>query len=148
YGYTTADLAAAERHAGPIRLHYTDGAAFVADCPNRYDIVVVDLPDERPHQPDAQLNRLYAVPFLRRCADLLTDGGVVVAQTGSPAMWRDATLRAGWGRFKAVFAQVIPYICDEHEWAFLIGRRTAASQPVTDMLARLPHLPVSPTSID
>ena len=148
YGYTPAELDAAERHDGLIRLHYADGVAFVADCSHRYDIIVVDLPDERPDQPDAQINRLYTVPFLQRCADLLTDGGVVVTQAGSPAVWRDATLRAGWERFHAVFAQVVPYASDEHEWTFLIGRRTAASEPVTDMLRSFPQLAVRPSSID
>jgi spermidine synthase len=148
YGYTPAELDAAERYIGPVRVHYTDGAGFVADCSRRYDIVVVDLPDERPDQPDAQINRLYAVPFLQRCADLLTAGGVVVSQAGSPAVWRDATLRAAWERFTAVFAQVVPYASDEHEWTFLIGRRTAASDPVADMVTRFPELPVRPSSID
>lgn len=148
YGYTPAELAAAERHEGPVRVHYADGAEFVERCDQRYDVVVVDLPDERPGEPAAQLNRLYAAPFLRQCADLLADGGVVVSQSGSPAMWRDDTLRAAWLRFQDVFAQVVPYISDEHEWAFLIGRREAVADPVGEMVARLAQLHVAPTSID
>ncbi|MGI5131140.1 adenosylmethionine decarboxylase [Pseudonocardia sp. CA-107938] len=148
YGYTPTQLDAAERGDGPVRVHYADGLRFVEDCQASYDVVVVDLPDERPDQPDAQLNRLYTVPFLKRCADLLTDGGVVVSQAGSPAMWRDGTLRAAWHRFHDVFAQVVPYVSDEHEWAFLCGRRVAVPDPAGLMIDRLGDISWRPTSLD
>ncbi|HXV94341.1 MAG TPA: spermidine synthase [Pseudonocardia sp.] len=148
YGYTPAALAAAERHCGPVRVHYTDGAEFVAGCPERYDVVVVDLPDERPGEPDAQLNRLYGAGFLTRCAGLLRPGGVVVSQAGSPALWRDGTLRAAVERFGEVFAQVVPYVSDEHEWAFLSGRTVAGPDPVGEMTARLAESALRPASID
>jgi spermidine synthase len=148
YGYTPDELAAAERHEGPMRLHYADGHTFVEETGERYDVVVVDLPDERPDEPDAQINRLYRAEFLRRCAALLTDGGVVVSQAGSPALWRNATLRAARDRFAEVFAQVVPFVSDEHEWVFLSGRTAAAADPVAAALARLDRLALPPTSID
>lgn len=148
YGYSPEELAAAERHAGPVRVHYGDGLAFVAETASRYDIVVIDLPDERPDDPDAQLNRLYDAAFLRRCADLLTDGGVVTSQAGSPALWRSATLRAALDRFGEVFGQVVPYVSDEHEWAFLTGRRVAGPDPVGEMTQRLARLGGPPATLD
>ena len=148
YGYTPTELAAAERHEGQLRVHYRDGEEFVRTANQRYDIVVLDLPDERPADPTAQLNRLYTASFVSHCAELLTDGGVVVCQSGSPALWRNATLRAGWDRFTAVFAQVVAYVSDEHEWAFLIGRRTASPDPTEEMIIRLARFSPTPTSID
>jgi spermidine synthase len=153
YGYSPDELTVAERHEGPVRVHYADGHTFVEEAAVRsdgggYDVVVVDLPDERPDEPDAQLNRLYRPSFLRRCADLLTDGGVVVCQAGSPALWRNATLRAAWDRFHEVFAQVVPFVSDEHEWAFLTGRMTASADPVAEAVSRLDRLTSRPTSID
>jgi spermidine synthase len=148
YGYSPDELTAAERHDGPVRLHYADGHIFVGEATGDYDIVVVDLPDERPDEPDAQINRLYRPSFLRRCAGLLTDGGVVVCQAGSPALWRNATLRAAWDRFHEVFAQVVPFVSDEHEWAFLTGRMTASADPVGEAVSRLDRLGPRPTSID
>lgn len=154
YGYTPSTLAAAERAEGPVRVHYTDGVAFVADRlrhrrdEDGYDIVVVDLPDERPTEPGAGHNRLYTAEFLTRCRKLLRDGGVVVSQAGSPARWRDATLRAALDRFQQVFAQVVPYVCAEHEWAFLIGRQVDATDPVAEMEQRLADLPYRPVTID
>ncbi|WP_214365073.1 adenosylmethionine decarboxylase [Pseudonocardia sp. H11422] len=150
YGYTPDQLAAAERHEGPVRVHYEDGRAFVEHTPDRWDVIVLDLPDERPDEPEAQLNRLYAADFLARCAQRLTDGGVVVCQAGSPALWRDATLRAAWRRFDDVFGPggVVYAGSDEHEWAFLIGCPAAPADPVAAMAARLAALPVPPASID
>jgi spermidine synthase len=148
YGYTPAELAAAERHEGPVRVHYADGADFVARCTERYDVVVVDLPDERPGEPGAQLNSLYSRDFLARCAALLTRGGVVVSQAGSPALWRAATLRAAWDRFHAVFGQVVPYTSDEHEWTFLVGRREPVADPAGEMIGRLAGWPAGPVTID
>ncbi len=148
YGYTPAELAAAERHDGPVRMHYDDGAAYVQRCRERYDVIVVDLPDERPDEPDAQLNRLYTTDFLTRCAGLLAAGGVVVSQAGSAALWRDDTLRAAWERFHAVFAQVGYYGSDEHEWSFLTGRCSAGPDPVAEMVGRLDTWHPAPVSID
>jgi spermidine synthase len=148
YGYSPQELAAAERPDGPVRVHYGDGLAFVAETADRYDVVVVDLPDERPDDPDAQLNRLYSAAFLGRCAELLTDGGVVVSQAGSPALWRNATLRAALDRFREVFGQVVPYVSDEHEWAFLSGRRVPGPDPVGEMAQRLGGLGFRPATFD
>ncbi|MEQ3553676.1 adenosylmethionine decarboxylase [Pseudonocardia nematodicida] len=132
YGYTPETLAAAERGDGPIRLTYGDGRQFVLDATERWDLIVVDLPDERPDEPDAQINRLYDAEFVQACADRLTDGGVLVYQAGSPAVWRDATLRSAWQRFDAVFGATggrgVYIGCEEHEWAFLAGVR----EPMTD----------------
>ncbi|NMH92197.1 adenosylmethionine decarboxylase [Pseudonocardia bannensis] len=150
YGYTPGRLAAAERHEGPVHVHYGDGREFVERAAGRYDVIVVDLPDERPDEPEAQLNRLYAADFLAGCAQRLTEGGVVVCQAGSPALWRDATLRAAWRRFHDVFGPggVVYAGSDEHEWAFLVGCPAAPADPVTTMVARLATLPVPPATID
>ena len=64
YGYTVDELRRAEQGLGPVKVHYCDGADFVDRVPESYDVVVVDLPDERAD--GAQHNRLYEVEFLRR----------------------------------------------------------------------------------
>ncbi|GEL21308.1 hypothetical protein PSU4_02620 [Pseudonocardia sulfidoxydans NBRC 16205] len=139
YGYTPETLAAAERGDGPVRVHYADGLRWVRGDGPRYDVIVVDLPDERPDDAENQLNRLYTHRFLADCRARLTDGGVVVSQAGSAAAWRDATLRAAWDRFHDVFAQVRYVGSDEHEWSFLIGGEDLADLD----LAVLPYAPVS-----
>ena len=131
YGYTTAELERAERGEGPIRMSYQDGWDFLRQAGERgerYDVVVIDLPDEND-DPDGQHNRLYGNDFLLRCVNLLADGGVVTCQAGCPTLWRNETLLAAWYRFHKIFGTVLYYGSDEHEWAFLTGRADRVADP-------------------
>jgi spermidine synthase len=133
YGYTPAELARAERGEGPVRLSYQDGWEFLAEAERlgeRYDVIVIDLPDENT-DPAAQHNRLYGEGFLARCARLLSPGGVVTCQAGCPTLWRNETLRAAWYRFHDVFGSVLYFGSDEHEWAFLSGRADRVEEPAS-----------------
>jgi spermidine synthase len=139
YGYTPAELAAAERAAGPVRVRYADGWEFVAGATG-YDVIAVDLPDERAGEP-AQHNRLYGEEFLRRCAAAVRPGGVVCSQAGCPTLWRNAALRGMWERFRSVFGTVVYYGSDEHEWAFLSGRDTGDPTLRPERLGALTYRP-------
>ena len=151
YGYTPAELAAAEAGDGPVRMHYADGWQFLADAAargDRWDVVIVDLPDEPVEVTDpAQHARLYGAEFLRRCADVLTPGGVVCSQAGCPTLWRNDTLQRMTDRFDDVFATVLPYCSDEHEWAYLSGRMQPVDDPVALAISRLDRFPEL-TSVD
>ncbi len=143
YGYSVDELSRAERGIGPIAVHYCDGSGFVDRSTMPYDIVVIDLPDERTEP--AQHNRLYAVDFLERCRGI---GAVVVGQAGCPTLWRNETLHRSWQRFHESFATVVYFGSDEHEWAFLSGVSGAADNPIAAMSARLPTLAYRPQTID
>jgi spermidine synthase len=138
-------LAAAERGDGPIRVHYTDGWEFIRTSTEKYDIVMVDLPDEQDGT-DAQHNRLYGVEFLELCKGLLAPGGVVAYQGGCPTLWRNSTLVQCWSRFEKVFSSPVYFGSDEHEWAFFFG--TALQSPVETMVSNYANLPYRPKSID
>ncbi|WP_245783174.1 MULTISPECIES: spermidine synthase [Amycolatopsis] len=142
YGYTPEELAAAERGDGAVRVHYRDGWEFLGDCEPGYDVVVIDLPDEND-DPAAQHNRLYGAEFLARCAAVLAPGGVVSSQAGCPTMWRNDTLITAWRRFTEAFGTVVYYGSDEHEWAFLSGRREPGEPDL-----RLEELAYRPETID
>ncbi|PXY28067.1 spermidine synthase [Prauserella muralis] len=147
YGYSPEELAAAERGDGPVRVHYQDGWQFLASTTQRYDVVVIDLPDEN-FDPEAQHNRLYGEEFLRRCSEVLTPGGVVACQAGCPTLWRNDTLIAAWQRFHEVFGTVVYFGSDEHEWAYLSGRADSRQDPVGEMVATLREARYRPASID
>lgn len=150
YGYSPAELKAAVTGDGPIRVHYGDGLAFVDEALQngaRYDIVLVDLPDERDDDPEAQHNRLYGKDFLAQCRDLLTDGGALVCQAGCPTLWRNTTLKRCWQRFTETFPTVGYFGSDEHEWAFLTGVNRELD-PLTTQVARLAELAYRPQWID
>jgi len=146
YGYTPEELAAAEKGEGPVRVRYTDGWEHIRTTSERYDIVLVDLPDER--EEEAQHNRLYGEEFLRMCKALLTPGGVVVTQAGCQTMWRNSTLIRSWQRFNDVFDTVAYYGSDEHEWAYLFGRADEVADPTALMTERLPSCGYRPETID
>lgn len=150
YGYTVDELAAAERGDGNVRMHFRDGWEFLAeaaDASRRYDVVVIDLPDEND-DPEAQHNRLYGKDFLLRCAGVLTDGGVIACQIGCPTVWRNDTLRRGWDRFRETFGTVVHYGSDEHEWSFLSARVDRLDNPTERLIAGLRSTHYRPVSID
>lgn len=145
YGYTSAELARAERGEGPVRVHYVDGWEYVHTCAEKYDVVLVDLPDEQDGT-DAQHNRLYGKEFLEQCRSLLTPGGVVAYQGGCPTLWRNSTLVKCWRRFEEVFPTPVYFGSPEHEWAFFFG--TDVEAPLETMVAQLETLPYRPVSVD
>lgn len=146
YGYSPGELAAAETGDGPIRMHFVDGFSHIATTAERYDVVVVDLPDERDEA--AQHNRLYETEFLRLCRALLRPGGVFVSQAGCQTLWRNTTLIRMWQRFHTVFDSVTYYGSDEHEWAYLFGRVDPVDDPAALMCARLAACGYRPRTID
>ncbi|MET1075578.1 MAG: spermidine synthase [Umezawaea sp.] len=146
YGYTTSELAAAEAGDGPVRVKYVDGWEYIRTTSEKYDIVLVDLPDER--EEEAQHNRLYGEEFLRMCKALLTPGGVVVTQAGCQTMWRNKTLIRSFQRFNDVFDTTVYYGSDEHEWAYLFGRADVVEDPTALMTERLATSGYQPETID
>lgn len=143
YGYSSDELRSAEQGLGPVTMHYRDGWDFVDRCASSYDIVVVDLPDERPEP--AQHNRLYDNGFLEMCREI---GRVVVGQAGCPTLWRSETLHRSWRRYHETFGTTVYFGSDEHEWAFLSGLGDPVVNPVALMSERLPTLAYHPQTID
>jgi spermidine synthase len=144
YGYTIEELLRAEKGLGPVTVHYRDGWDFVCRATVSYDIVVVDLPDERTDA--AQQNRLYDADFLEMCRDI---GRVVVYQAGCPTLWRNESLQLSWRRFHEIFHTVVYFGSDQHEWAFLCGLAGPVREdPVAAMSARLPTLAYRPRTLD
>ncbi len=146
YGYTEAELADAVAGKGPVHVHYADGWDFLAKAEPGYDVIVIDLPDERVE--DAQHNRLYESEFLQKCKALLAPGGVISVQAGCATMWRNETLKRSWQRFHENFETVVYYGSDEHEWSFLFGLAVELDDPVAVMTERLATSSYKPESID
>ena len=111
YGFGIEEVREAERGDGPICLHYADGADFVRDSlrkGSRYDVIVLDLPEEHEDDSGASHNALYTREFLALCRDLLVPGGVVSTHVSRsylslPAQDSIDTLRHPWRRFGDVF---------------------------------------------
>jgi spermidine synthase len=88
------------------RLIINDAASFVAECRDRYDVILVDSTDPVPTGPGQVL---FAGDFYANCWRLLSSNGIMVAQYGIPFLHLDA-LRNGRMKLAAIFPDVAFYI--------------------------------------
>jgi spermidine synthase len=96
-----------------------DAKAFLRESPERYDVVIIDLPD-----PDSlDLMHLYSVDFYRLIKHRLTHEGMVVTQASSPDFSRKAFLCI-MKTMEAAGLSTLPYhnhIPTMGEWGWVLG---------------------------
>ena len=108
-----------------VSLHFADAQRFLEEDPQRYDVIIVDVPDPLENGPAYQI---FTQEFYRLALDRLTDQGLVVAQAGhtGPAYYEQcfpAVVRT----MNQVFPHVFP--CEAYvpsfgsEWGFVMGSR-------------------------
>lgn len=81
-----------------FELVIADGAAFVKDAREQWDVILVDSTD-----PIGPGEVLFTDAFYRDCARLLADGGILVNQNGVPFMQLDEVRRTA-SAFAGIFA--------------------------------------------
>ena len=87
-----------------LNLVIADGAEFVRDCADRFDVIIVDSTD-----PVGPGEVLFTDTFYGRAKTCLADGGILVTQNGVPFLQGEEltnTMRA----FKALFADATCYM--------------------------------------
>jgi len=84
-----------------VRLLVRDGASFLRESAERYDLIVLDL-NAGPAEA------LYSLEFLGQCRTALALGGALVLQLGAPAA-RPARVAEIAQRLNSVFRIVRPY---------------------------------------
>jgi predicted membrane-bound spermidine synthase len=67
-------------HDKRVSVHQKDIQVFQKEQKERYDVIIVDLPDPG----DEILSRLYTVEFFSKLSNLLTEDGILVCQSHSP----------------------------------------------------------------
>ncbi len=85
-------------------LVIADGMAFVADCDERYDVIIVDSTD-----PIGPGEVLFTEGFYRRCKSCLSDGGVLVTQNGVPFL-QAGELTSSLASMKTLFRDATCYL--------------------------------------
>lgn len=83
-----------------LNLVITDGAQFVKDTDDRFDVIIVDSTD--PIGPGAVL---FTAEFYADCKRCLTDGGVLVTQNGVPFVQPEEVTNS-YSRLKKSFNDV------------------------------------------
>ena len=84
-------------------LIIADGARFVAETEDRFDVIIVDSTD--PIGPGAIL---FTYDFYAACHRALASGGILVTQNGVPFTQADE-LRQSCAHFRAIFADAWAY---------------------------------------
>ena len=87
-----------------LNLVIADGAVFVKDCTEKFDVIIVDSTD-----PIGPGEVLFTDTFYGRAKTLLSENGILVTQNGVPFMQGEEltnTMRA----FKALFADWTCYL--------------------------------------
>ncbi len=95
-------------HSDPrVRVHAMDGRRFLKSTTERFDVIIVNLPD--PHT--AQLNRFYTEEFYREAAARLRPAGILSFQVNSSENYISQPLadflRCLMRTLRRVFPQVI-----------------------------------------
>ncbi len=86
-----------------LKLLIQDGLEFLKDTPEKYDLIVLDLPD-----PIGPATALYEEPFFRDCKRVLAPGGALTLHLGSPVA-RPERIKQHYERLARVFTLVRPY---------------------------------------
>ncbi len=84
-------------------LVFADGAKFVAETADRFDVIVVDSSDPSMDGNDSlPASVLYTEEFYSNCKRCLTPGGILVTQNGVP-FHQASELKASVGVFRKLF---------------------------------------------
>jgi len=108
-----------------------DGTKFVAETDERFDAILVDSTD-----PIGPAVALFTREFYANCKRALTDGGVLIAQSGLPFLQGDE-LRDVQASFRALFADVAAYLMTTPTY---IGGPMALSWGCDEPAHRTPEL--------
>lgn len=87
-----------------LDLVITDGAKYVAETADRFDVIIVDSTD-----PIGPGEVLFTAAFYADCKRCLNPGGIVVTQNGVPFLQSDEVVNS-WHRLGESFADVSFYI--------------------------------------
>lgn len=107
-----------------IRLIYQDGWDFVRDTKERFDIVILDLPEPYPNTP---AHRLYTVEFYKMVSEILNPNGIVVTQAETVQLGQEYKHFSIKSNFEKVFKNSFSYQTFipsfDSNWGFLIGSK-------------------------
>jgi spermidine synthase len=105
---------------GSAKLVIGDGIEFVKNCTDKFDVVIVDSTD-----PEGPAQGLFSTEFYRNISRILTEGGIMVTQSGSP-YYQPHALKLAVSGMKPVFREVKTYLAfiptyPSGLWSFTLG---------------------------
>ena len=88
-----------------VHLHFLDGRRFLAETRDKFDVIIVDVPDPQT----AQLNRFYTVEFFRLARAHLEPGGLLAVQLRSSEETISPNLAEFLRSIRRTLGEVFPY---------------------------------------
>jgi spermidine synthase len=107
-----------------LELYHTDARRYLAESGDRFDVIIIDLPDPIEEGP-AYL--LYTREFYRIVNDRLAEDGIMAVQAGSAALNELLNLTAVYNTLQSIFPIAVPYATYMPSfggpWGFCIASR-------------------------
>ncbi len=88
-----------------VHLHLVDGRRFLSETADRFDVIIVDLPDPQT----AQLNRFYTAEFFRLARAHLVLGGLLAVELRSSEETISPDLAEFLRSIRRTLGEVFPY---------------------------------------
>jgi len=131
-----------EETVADIEIINLDAAAFVAQAPGLFDVILIDFPDPN----SVELSKLYSQHFYGFVRKKLSADGILVQQSTSPIHAKEAFLCIG-RTMKSAGLCVLPYhdnVPSFGEWGWWIGGRNERQSEafLTKRLRAIPALTV------
>jgi spermidine synthase len=105
-------------------LYHVDAREYLDKTKDKFDIIIIDLPDPIEKGP---AYRLFTREFYRSLGDKLTENGLIAVQAGSASPSELLNLTAVNNTLKKAFAVVVPYAvyvpCFGGPWGFCIASK-------------------------
>lgn len=119
-----------------VTCYFEDAVEFVKQSGHRYDIIIIDSTD-----PINVGEGLFTNEFYYNCLNLLTDDGILVAQSESP-IWTPRIVKGIAQKLKAIFPNVYFYQSNiptypSGYWSFAFASKKY--HPVTDFREKRYH---------
>lgn len=105
-----------------VRIRYTNAFRFLYANENRYDVILVDVPDPL----DLELNQYYSKEFYELCFNALHENGFMITQAGSPYFATRAFMAVEKAIATANFATLPLHnqVLSLGEWGWIIGSKS------------------------
>ncbi|PCH73017.1 MAG: spermidine synthase [Flavobacteriaceae bacterium] len=109
-----------------LQIINTDGYNFIENTDQRYDVIIIDLPDPKT----IEMSRLYSYEFYRKCYKHLRKHGVIITQAGSPYFASDAFNCINKTMQKANFTTIPMHnqVVTLGEWGWILGAKNISEE--------------------
>lgn len=115
-----------------VQIVIQDAFLFPDNVDDNYDVILVDLPDPRT----VDVNKLYTQEFYSKCKRILSPGGVIITQAGSPYFATKAFYCIG-ATMKSSGFEILPLhnqVLTMGEWGWMMGSPVFSSESMKNRL--------------